>query len=83
MKEETHNEIPVSQSPAQVTQTLIYEHAQKLLDRLSKRIEQANEHVKLHQANGVLGALDCADADFQVLRVLLIFDRDHVNPKTK
>jgi hypothetical protein len=83
MKNKPDNQKPASLNPAQVTQVLIYEHAQKLLDRLNKRIEQANEHVKLHQANGVLGALDGADEVFQVLRVLLIFDRDHVNPKTK
>jgi hypothetical protein len=62
---------------------LLYEHVQKLIDRLKKRIEQAAEHVEQHQASGVLGALDGADGDLQVLRVLMIFDRDHVNPKTK
>ncbi len=83
MKTESDNQKPVSLSPAQATQMLIFEHAQKLIDRLNKRIEQANEHLKQIQGNGVLGALDGADGDLQVLRVLMIFNRDHVHPKTK
>jgi hypothetical protein len=62
---------------------LLYEHAQKIIARLMKRIEETKEHAMQHQANGVLGALDGADGDLQVLRVLMIFDRDHVNPKTR
>ena len=83
MKDKPNNQTPASLSPAQGTQVLIYEHVQKLIDRLMKRIEQANEHATQYQANGVLGALDGAEGDLQVLRVLMIFDRDHVNPKTR
>lgn len=83
MKSKSDNQNTASLSPAQATQMLIFEHAKKLIDRLSKRIEQANEHLEQFQGNGVLGALDGADGDLQVLRVLMIFNRDHVHPKTK
>jgi hypothetical protein len=83
MPEQTNNQTTAPLSPGQAARVLIYEHAYRLIDRLEKRFEFSSEYIEQMLPNGILGALDGVEGDIQVLRTLMIFDRDHVQPKTK